>query len=122
HRVHALGVSFRERGILLLLPSGGGKSTMALELLRRPGFRLLGEDTPLVDRRGRLLPFPLRLGVRAGQDPGIPAEHLRTVQRMEFGPKTLIDIDYFADRLGDAVEPGLILIGERSLGDASEIV
>jgi hypothetical protein len=46
HRVHALGVAYRERGILFLAPSGGGKSTMALELLRRPGFTLLGEDTP----------------------------------------------------------------------------
>jgi hypothetical protein len=122
HRVHALGVSFRGRGILLLAPSGGGKSTMALELLRRPGFTLLGEDTPLVDRDGRLWPFPLRLGVRAGQDPGVPPEHLRTVQRMEFGPKTLIDIDYFEDRLSGSIEPGIILIGERSLGTASEIV
>jgi hypothetical protein len=32
HRVHALGVSYCGQGLLLLLPSGGGKSTMALEL------------------------------------------------------------------------------------------
>src|SRR5262250_1118432 len=54
HRVHALGVSYRNKGILLLLPSGGGKSTMALELMRCPGFLLLGEDTPLIDRRARI--------------------------------------------------------------------
>lgn len=63
HRVHALGVNYAQQGILLLLPSGGGKSTMAMQLLPRPGFSLLGEDTPLVDREGKLLPFPLRLGV-----------------------------------------------------------
>jgi len=72
HRVHPLGVSCHDRGILLLLPSGGGKSTMALELMRRPRFLLLGEDTPLIDRRGRILPFPLRLGVRPDQETGIP--------------------------------------------------
>jgi hypothetical protein len=122
HRVHALGVSYQNRGILLLLPSGGGKSTMALELMRRPGFFLLGEDTPLIDRQARILPFPLRLGVRPEQETGIPPQYLRTVQRMEFDPKTLIDIDYFKDRLGGKVEPGLILVGERNLGDVSEIV
>jgi hypothetical protein len=122
HRLHALGVSYQQRGILLLLPSGGGKSTMALELMRQPGFLLLGEDTPLIDRRGRIHPFPLRIGVRAERDTGVPPQYLRTVNRMEFDPKTLIDIDYFKDRLGESVPPGLILVGERNLGDVSAIV
>jgi hypothetical protein len=121
HRVHALGVSYRGRGILLLLPSGGGKSTMALQLLKHPGVSLLGEDTPLIDHHGRILPFPLRPGVRHGQQTGIPPQFLRTVQRMEFDPKTLIDIEFFRDRIGQAVEPGAILVGERNLGDVSEI-
>ncbi|MGH7791303.1 MAG: hypothetical protein ACREOB_03205, partial [Thermodesulfobacteriota bacterium] len=122
HRLHALGVSYNNRGILLLLPSGGGKSTMALELMRHPGFLLLGEDTPLIDRRGYILPFPLRLGVRPEQDTGIPSQYLRTMRRMEFDPKTLIDIEYFRDRLGKEVEPGIILVGERHLGEVSEII
>jgi hypothetical protein len=122
HRLHALGVSYNNRGILLLLPSGGGKSTMALELMHHPGFLLLGEDTPLIDRRGYILPFPLRLGVRPEQDTGIPSQYLRTMRRMEFDPKTLIDIEYFRDRLGKEVEPGIILVGERNLGEVSEII
>jgi hypothetical protein len=103
HRVHAAGVSYRDKGILLLLPSGSGKSTMALELMRRPGFLLLGEDMPLIDRRGRILPFPLRLGVRSDGDMKIPSPYLR-------------------DRVGGPVDPGLILIGQRNLGDVSQIV
>lgn len=123
HRVHALGVSYHSRGILLLLPSGGGKSTIALELLRHPGFLLLGEDTPLIDRRGYILPFPLRLGVRPEQDTGIPPQYLRTVKRMEFDPKTLIDIEYFHHLLAkEEVEPGIILVGERNLGEVSDII
>jgi hypothetical protein len=122
HRVHALGVCYHGKGLLLLLPSGGGKSTMALELMHCPGFLLLGEDTPLIDRRGRILPFPLRMGARPEQETGVPPEHLRTVQRMEFGPKTLIDIEYFKDRLGGEVKADFLLVGERNLGEISEIV
>jgi hypothetical protein len=122
HRVHALGVSHRGLGILLLLPSGGGKSTLALELLRRPDFLLLSEDTPLVERTGRLLPFPLHLGIRPEQQAEVPARYLRTVRRMEFDPKTLIDIECFSDRLSPPVDPGRILIGQRNSSDASEIV
>ncbi|MGH7806575.1 MAG: hypothetical protein ACRENT_00610 [Thermodesulfobacteriota bacterium] len=77
--LHALGVSYNNRGILLILPSGGGKSTLGLELMRHPGFLLLGEDTPLIDRRGYILPFPLRLGVRPEQDTGIPSQYLRSI-------------------------------------------
>jgi len=121
HRVHALGISYRQRGILLLLPAGGGKSTMALKLLNNPGFLLLGEDTPLIDRQGRILPFPLPLGIQPGLDYRIPQKHLRTVNRMEFDPKTLIDIEYFNNRIGEAVEPFLLLVGERNLGEISEI-
>jgi hypothetical protein len=94
---------------------------MALQLLKHPGVSLLGEDTPLIDRHGRILPFPLRLGVRLGQQTGIPPQYVRTVQRMEFEPKTLIDIEFFQDRLAQAVDPGAILVGERNLGDVSEI-
>jgi hypothetical protein len=122
HRLHALGVTFHDKGILLLLPSGGGKSTMALELMRQPGFMLLGEDTPLIDRRGQVLPFPLRMGVRPEQNPDIPPAYLRTVERMEFEPKTLIDIDYFKDRIAGPAEPGFIMVGERNLGEVSEII
>ncbi len=122
HRLHALGVSHSDRGFLLLLPSGGGKSTMALELMRRPGFLLLSEDTPLIDRHGEIHPFPLRLGIRPGEEGDIPPEYVRTMNRMEFDPKTLIDLDYIRDRLGGTVPPEAILVGERSTALHSEIV
>jgi len=124
HRLHALGVSYQDRAILLLLPSGGGKSTMALALLNRPGFQLLGEDTPLIDRRGHVLPFQLPLGIRLGGSRAeIPEQYLRVVERMEFEPKALVDLAYFGDRIGrDVTLPGVLLIGQRNLGEISEIV
>lgn len=69
YRVHGLGL---ENG-LVLLPPGGGKSTLAAELLRRgQGARLLSEDTPVLDGRGQLHSFPFRLGLR--DDPGLECE------------------------------------------------
>ena len=121
HRIHALGLSYREQGILLLLPSGGGKSTTAINLLRRPDFMLLGEDTPLIDKHGWMHPFPLRLGIRADASTDIPPRFLRTMKRMEFEPKTLIDLDYFEGRIGTAVPSRMLIVGTRYLGDVSEI-
>lgn len=122
HRIHAMGASYKGRGVLLLLPSGGGKSTMTMQLLKHPDFLLLSEDTPLIDRKGVMHPFPLRLGVKNPETSDIPEKYRHTLNRMEFDPKTFVDLDYFRDRIGPAVEPAVMLVGERRMGNSSAIV
>jgi hypothetical protein len=121
HRVHALGVSQKGKAILVLLPMRGGKTTLALRLLQSGQVKLLSEDSPLITQQGEVLPFPLRLGVVPGGELDIPAEYLRTMNMMEFGSKILIDIDYFADKISSACQPGVVLLGERALGYESRI-
>jgi hypothetical protein len=41
---------------------------------------------------------------------------------MEFDPKTLVNLDYFRDRLGGQVKPAAVLVGQRNFGTASAIV
>jgi hypothetical protein len=119
HRVHALGVAVEGRGALILLPEHGGKTTLALELLKRPGVRILSDDTPLL-AGGRLRAFPTRMGVRGGVD-GIPPVYLRTFHRRKHGTKTLIDLSYFRDRVADEAVPAAVIIGVRSSGVSSRI-
>ncbi len=122
HRVHALGVEAGGRAALILLPMGGGKTTLALALLKTDGIRLISEDSPLISRRGHVLPFPLRIGVRPGGAPAdVPEKYIRTVERMEFGPKTLIDIEHYRDRIAGPCRAGLILLGERRLNVPSSV-
>jgi hypothetical protein len=123
HCVHALGVEVGGRAVLILLPMAGGKTTIALKVLGSEGTKLISEDSPLISPNGMVLPFPLRIGVHVGGEPsGIPAKYLRTVKRMEFGPKTLIDIEYFRDKIADACPIGAILQGERWPAGRSSIV
>jgi hypothetical protein len=115
-RLHALGLSGGSGGVVLTLPSGGGKSTMALMALREDGVRLLSEDTPLLDRRGFVHPFPLRIGVNEGDAHRLPPGRQRRIERMEFHPKVLLSAAAFVDRIETAPQPMThLVIGRRSL-------
>jgi len=103
---------------LFLMPSGGGKTTLAMEFLRSElPFRLLSEDSPLIDTSGRVLPFPLRIGIKGDKPPGFDDEHIVYAERMEFDPKYLISLDAFAGRIAkEPARPRCLFFGERTLG------
>ena len=116
-RLHALGLVGAQGGVAVMLPSGGGKSTLALSALGANGVKLLSEDAPLLDRHGRLHPFPLRIGVNATDAELLPDDHVRRIERMEFHPKLVLDLSAFADRIESRPVPlRHIVVGRRSLG------
>jgi hypothetical protein len=121
-RLHALGVAGPNGAFALLLPSGGGKSTLALRALRDGDARLLSEDSPLLDRRARLHPFPLRVGVNPQQAAELPSNNVRKIERMEFDPKLLLDLDTIRDRIEPRPQPlRHLVVGSRSLAEAPRL-
>jgi hypothetical protein len=121
HRVHSLAVSIHGRAVLVLLPMGGGKSTLGAHLLRHPDVKLLSDDSPFVDTEGKLHAFPLHLGLLAGSESEVPEKHRRLVRRMEFGPKYLVNYESFADRVSPCADPGIVLLGGRTLSQECRI-
>jgi len=121
HRIHAMGVSYRGRAVICALPEGGGKTTLTLGLMSRPGFSLLSDEVPLVSRKGRLLCFPIRLGVREDAELCVPAHYLSNFKRARHEPKILIDAAYFSERISNEAEPGILLIGQRCDVEMPEI-
>jgi hypothetical protein len=120
-RLHALALSGRQGAVAVMLPSGGGKSTLALRSLQQGDARLLSEDSPLIDRQGRAHPFPLRIAVNPTEAATLPEGSVRRIERMEFHPKLVLDLSVFADRVEPHPQPlRHLVIGRRSLGlDAS---
>ncbi|MDH3691713.1 MAG: hypothetical protein OEU36_19900 [Gammaproteobacteria bacterium] len=115
HRIHAMAMGVEGRAVLAILPMGGGKSTLSQGLLRYGEFDFLSDDSPLISADGRVHAFPLRLGLLPGSERDIPPEQTRTIQRMEFGPKVLVNYEYFADRVRPSADPGIVFLGRRSL-------
>ena len=121
-RLHALGLSTPAGAVAVMLPSGGGKSTLALRALQADGVELLSEDSPLMDRNGRLHPFPLRIGVNEASAQDLPAEKLRRLERMEFHPKLALEVEAFAERIRpEPQQLAHIVVGRRSLGTSARL-
>jgi hypothetical protein len=121
HRIHAMALSYRERAVLAILPMGGGKSTLAAELLKVEDFGFLSDDSPFIDADGSLLAFPLRLGLIPGSEADVPVKFRRTINRMEFGPKVLVHHDMFRNRVTPRARPGIVFLGYRSLASGCRI-
>ena len=114
-RIHALGLSGDDGGVLVLLPSSGGKSTLAMKAVEHRHGRLLSEDSPLLDHAGRLHPFPLRVAVAAA--PSATASSARPLPNPAAGLKQAVEVEMFADRIETTPTPlRHIVIGTRSLG------
>jgi len=121
HRVHALGFSYKNKAVLCLMPEGGGKTTLALDLLKEKDIMLISEDTPLITKNCEVLPFPSRMGIRKGSYIDIPSEYLREFRRRKNSDKVLIDIEYFREKISSVVEPWITIIGEREFSNESKI-
>ncbi len=116
HRIHSVGVSVNGSAAICLLPMGGGKTTLGLELIKEKDCFLLSDEITAIDKSLQVLPFPLRIGVPATDQvaPEIPARYLRSFLTIAYGPKALIDLEYFIQKV--AAEPAklkAILLGER---------
>jgi hypothetical protein len=113
-RVHALAVSRGDVAFLFMMPSGTGKSTLALALLEQGVTRYISDDDPLFDRSGRILPFPRPIGILdAGRLREIPEEFVYRIERMEFTPKFMVDAACWADRIETRALDRIVLVTTR---------
>lgn len=114
HRVHGFGFELDNVPVLLLAPSGTGKSTLAIALLRAPGTRLYSEDTPLLDRQGRMHRFPFRLGISDVDDAAsLPAADCRRATNSFGKTKTLVSAAAFRTQIAtEPLSPALVLTAQ----------
>lgn len=63
HKIHAFSIVQNGKGIVCMQPMRGGKSTLFTKLLLNFDVEIGSDDTPLINHKGVLLPFPLRVSV-----------------------------------------------------------
>lgn len=100
YRVHACSISYQNRKALIMMPIGGGKSTLMLEMLKNPNVKIISDDTPLIDSSLNLYPFPMRIGIKE-----IP-KHLKDFEskisklnRFQYGSKFVLDKSFISNEV-----------------------
>lgn len=96
-RAHGVGFALEGKAGLVLTPSGGGKSRLAIGLLGQAGVTLLSDDMVLLDTAGRAHPFPHPIGVSDPDHAG-GLGPLRSFARRHHGTKWLIELDELLPR------------------------
>jgi hypothetical protein len=113
-RIHALALSCRDHAALILLPQGGGKSTLAMSMMSLPEIRYISDDDPIFNPSGEILPFPRPLGILNLESlSNIPPEYIYSVDRMEFGKKFYVDCDFWKDKIETRNLKQIILISAK---------
>lgn len=127
HKIHAMGVSKNNKNLILMLPMKGGKTTTFTKFLEDESFDLISDDTPIVDSRGDIKSFPIRIGIEDNKKSQkllekVPDSFKSEFFRKQYGAKKLIDITYFEQRLTNPTSNKTILVqGFRCNSNECEI-
>lgn len=119
HKVHAMAFTLGNTSAIGMMPMKGGKSTLLANILRDQSVAIVSDDCPLINRSGKLLPFPLRLGVD-GLAPEVglkgESEYTYTLQRDFYGEKKLVSLEGLPHEIGRVGEHQVLFVGRRAPG------
>ncbi len=113
HRIHGFGIR-TTGGLLFLGPSGIGKSTFLLEILKKTKAQILAEDLVFVSKDDFMLFFPQRIALI--EKPDIEEKYIRKFKRFNYAEKYVISSLYFKDRISEKSKiTKIILLTKKNL-------
>ena len=121
YRFSWLSMSVNGLAIVFLMLPGGGKTSLVLELLKTPEFKILSDTYTFITRTGEILPFPRNLHPRGGKVSEIPQDRQQVFDTTRYEPRVRIDIDHFRDQLSNSCKPYLIAVCKRIFSEDPRI-
>lgn len=125
YRIHALAGTYKSRDFILMLPSGGGKSSMLNEFLQDPEFKLISDDSPLIDHLGVIHPFPTKISLNQIPSSGILKDYEWSLfNRSQYSPKHVLSLSHLEDRINPSPKDSapLLILGQRSSFNEARIL
>lgn len=120
HKLHAFAVAKGDTALIGMMNMKGGKTTLFSYFLDQEGFELISDDTPLIDQRGRVRSFPIRIGFEPESYSGKILESYKdrsySFHREEYGDKFLVDLAEFKNKISDIKKKVVLFQGVRVHG------
>jgi hypothetical protein len=122
HRLHAMAVEVKNRTLICSMHMGHGKTTLMLDLLSSiDTMTWLSDDSPIVDHKGQVLPFPLRVGVtedwlanKSPQLSNVDFKDLYSIKRIKYGLKYLLPPSAVQNPIGKGgLNSNIFIFGKR---------
>ncbi len=123
-RLHAVAVSLKNINAIVMLPSKGGKSTLLKYLIENPEIKIISDDMPLCDTKGRIFPFPSKMSLGELPESG-PLSKLEwhEFKRHHYPTKWTASLSQMKDRLDKHPENNLnILVAGHRLSSGQSIL
>lgn len=117
YRIHALSGTYRKRDFILVLPSGGGKSSMLVEFLKDPEFKVISDDSPFIDGKGKIHSFPSKISLASiPENSELTDRPWQTFTRSLYPPKHTLSLSHLDNRVN--IRPmdsrPMLILGVRS--------
>jgi hypothetical protein len=104
HKLHAFSVSYKDVAIICMMPMKGGKSTLLMEFLKDDRFKIISDDIPVIDLKGEVRPFPMKIGLSKRPESlkiFQPEKNLYEMNRSQYGKKELLCLEGLPGRVED---------------------
>ncbi len=113
HKIHAFGISHKGINLIGMMPMKGGKSTLFLNLIENRQVDIISDDTPIIDYKGNVHPFPLRIGINNPSN----FKNVTTLEREKYGTKYLIPLQELPNSISQCKGQTILFEGIRVSGD-----
>jgi len=101
-RIHGAALGFNDHGSVFLASSGGWKTTLFWDIIKRNSVNFFSDDVALIDNSMNLNPMPLRIGIKSEDSSrfrNVPAEFLYEIKRRKYGAKLLLDTRWLRHKI-----------------------
>lgn len=122
HKIHACGINYKNKNLILMMSSKGGKTTTFCELLQDEEVNIISDDTPIITNKGEVLPFPLRIGSESkeflkNKFSYLSDEDLSFFKREHYSAKYVVNLKKIKNKVESNAKEDILVVGIRSTFD-----